>query len=99
VIDDLLMESFLKASLPSWLSGLFILLVVPFFFVGGPDALSSMLLKNVWNFGHIIFFTVFMLLVQSLRPLGHWHSWLCVTKNKKIIKQKKIPKPDRTLHT
>jgi VanZ family protein len=79
VIDDLLMESFLKASLPSWLSGLFILLVVPFFFVGGPDGLSPTLIKNAWNFGHIIFFTVFMLLVQSLRPLGHWHSWLCVT--------------------
>lgn len=70
---------FLKASLPSWLSGLFILLVVPFFFVGGPDALSPILLKNVWNFGHIIFFTVFMLLVQSFRPLAHWRSWLCVT--------------------
>lgn len=79
MIDDLLMESFLKASLPSWLSGLFILLVVPFFFVGGPDVLSSILLKNAWNFGHIIFFAVFMLLVQSLRPLVHWQSWLCVT--------------------
>lgn len=69
----------LKASLPSWLSGLFILLVVPFFFVGGPDALSSTLLKNVWNFGHILFFAVFMLLVQSFRPLVRWSDWLLVT--------------------
>lgn len=69
----------MKASLPSWLSGLFVLLVVPFFFVGGPDVLSPMLLKNMWNFGHIIFFTVFMLLIQSFRPLAHWHSWLGVT--------------------
>lgn len=69
----------MKASLPSWFSGLFVLLVVPFFFVGGPDALSPILLKNAWNFGHIIFFTVFMLLVQSFRPLAHWQSWLGVT--------------------
>lgn len=69
----------MKASLPSWLSGLFILLVVPFFFVGGPDALSPALLKNVWNFGHIIFFAVCMLLVQAYRPLIRWQSWLLVT--------------------
>lgn len=69
----------MKASLPSWLSGLFILFVVPFFFVGGPDALSPTLLKTVWNFGHIIFFAVFMLLVQSFRPLLRWQEWLLVT--------------------
>lgn len=69
----------MKASLPSWLSGLLILFVVPFFFVGGPDASSSLLLKNVWNFGHIFFFAVFMLLVQSYRPLLRWQEWLMVT--------------------
>lgn len=69
----------LKASLPSWLSGLFILLVVPFFFVGGPNATSSLLLKNLWNFGHIIFFTVLMLLIQSFKPLPHWRQWFLVT--------------------
>jgi len=47
--------------------------------VGGPDVLSSILLKNAWNFGHIIFFAVLMLLAQTLRPLVHWQSWLCVT--------------------
>ena len=69
----------MKASLPFWLSGLSIVLVVPFFFVGGPDALSPTLLKDVWNFGHIIFFAVLMLLVQTFRPLVHWQSWLWVT--------------------
>ncbi|WP_331351452.1 VanZ family protein [Cellvibrio sp. UBA7671] len=69
----------MKASLPSWLSGLFILLVVPFFFVGGPDSFSSLLLKNVWNFGHIIFFAVLMLLVQAFKPLAHWRQWFLVT--------------------
>ncbi len=73
------MESFLKASLPSWLSGLFIVFVVPFFFVGGPDTSSSLLLKNIWNFGHIIFFAVLMLLIQSFKPLAHWQQWLLVT--------------------
>ena len=69
----------MKASLPSWLSGLLILIVVPFFFIGGPDVFSSTFLKNVWNFGHIIFFTVFMLMIQSFKPLVHWQQWLLVT--------------------
>lgn len=69
----------MKASLPSWLSGLFILIVVPFFFVGGPDASSSLLLKNIWNFGHIIFFAVLLLLIQSFKPLVHWQQWILTT--------------------
>lgn len=69
----------MKASLPSWLSGLFIIVVVPFFFLGGPDALSPTLLKNAWNFGHILFFAVLMLLIQSFKPLVHWQQWLLVT--------------------
>lgn len=69
----------MKVRLPSWLTGLFILFVVPFFFVGGPDASSSVLLKNAWNFGHIIFFAMFMLLIQSFKPLIGWRQWLLVT--------------------
>lgn len=69
----------MKASLPSWLSGLFILAVVPFFFVGGPDATSSVFFNRAWNFGHIIFFAVLMLLVQAYRPLSGWRAWSWVT--------------------
>ena len=69
----------MKISLPSWLSGLCVLLVAPLFFVGGPDASSSELLKNVWNFGHIIFFAVLLLLIQSSKPLVGWRVWLWVT--------------------
>lgn len=69
----------MKASLPSWLSGLFILVIVPFFFIGGPGVFSSTLVNAVWNFGHIVFFTVLMLLVQSFVPLVRWQQWLLVT--------------------
>jgi len=66
-------------SLPAWLSGLCVLVLVPFFFVGGPDASSSVLLKNAWNFGHIIFFSLLLLLVQSFKPIVGWQRWLRVT--------------------
>ena len=69
----------MKLSLPFWLSGLFVLIVAPFFFVGGPEASSSVLLKNVWNFGHIIFFAILLLLIQSSKPLVGWKTWLWVT--------------------
>lgn len=69
----------MKASLPSWLSGLFVLIVMPFFFIGGPDSFSSTFLNNVWNFGHIIFFAVTMLLIQAFLPLVTWRHWLLVT--------------------
>lgn len=60
------------------LSGL-LLLAVPLFFVGGPDWVSSPLYKSVWNFGHVIFFTVLLVVIQWFRPLNHWRQWLVVT--------------------
>lgn len=69
----------MKASLPPWLSALIVIVVVPFFFIGGPTITSSFLLNNIWNFGHIIFFTVLMLGIQSFKPLNHWRQWLVVT--------------------
>ena len=69
----------LKLSLPSWMSGVFVLLVLPFFFIGGPDAMSSVFVNRLWNFGHIIFFAVLMLLIQSYKPLTNWRAWLLVT--------------------
>lgn len=69
----------MKASLPSWFSGLLVLIVVPFFFIGGPDVFSSLVLQNFWNFGHIIFFAVVMLLIQAFKPLPHWRHWLLVS--------------------
>lgn len=55
------------------------MLVVPFFFVGGPDHLSSVFFNRAWNFGHILFFAVLMLLIQSYKPLATWRAWLLVT--------------------
>mgnify|MGYP002716951710 FL=1 len=69
----------MKVSLPSWLSGFFVLLIVPFFFVGGPDNFSSVFFNQLWNFGHIIFFSILMLLVQAYKPLTTWRAWLLVT--------------------
>lgn len=69
----------MKASLPSWVSGLFVLVVAPLFFIGGPDAFSPFLLKALWNFGHIIFFAILMLLIQSFKPIVGWRQWLSLT--------------------
>lgn len=40
---------------------LFLLLLFPCFFWGGPEYESSRMFKEVWNLGHILFFTIFAL--------------------------------------
>jgi len=42
-----------------------LLLVMPFFFVGGPDYDSRQSLKEIWNLGHFFFFIVFILVQDS----------------------------------
>lgn len=69
----------MKASLPSWLSSAVVILLAPLFFLGGPDFYSPEAVKSLWNFGHIIFFSILLLLVQSFKPLTHWRQWLLVS--------------------
>jgi VanZ family protein len=69
----------LKASLPSWLSGLLVVCVFPLFFIGGPDWFSPTVFKNIWDFGHIIFFAVLMLLLQTVKGFDSWRDWLGAT--------------------
>lgn len=56
-----------------------LLLAAPLFFIGGPDWVASSLLKNAWNFGHIIFFALLLIVVQWFMPLPYWRHWLSVT--------------------
>lgn len=59
--------------------GLLLLLAAPLFFVGGPDWVSSQLLKNLWNFGHVVFYALLLIVLQWFIPLAHWRHWLGVT--------------------
>ncbi len=61
------------------LMGVLLLLAAPLFFIGGPDWVSSTLLKNIWNFGHVIFFALLLVVVQWFVPLTQWRHWLGVT--------------------
>jgi hypothetical protein len=56
-----------------------VLLLVPFFFIGGADHFSPQYIKTLWDFGHVVFFAVLLLLVQSFKPLIHWQQWVWVT--------------------
>lgn len=55
-----------------------LLVALPFFFLGGPDWLSTPLFRAVWNLGHIAFFGVLLILIQLRWPLPHAWQWLCV---------------------
>lgn len=61
-----------------WLLLLALALVCPLFFVGGPDAYSSVLFNNLWNYGHIIFFAGALLFVVQIRPVPFGWQWLWI---------------------
>ena len=48
----------------------------PFFFIGGPSAVSPLFFNHLWNLGHIIFFSGATLLVLQFFPLASWRAWL-----------------------
>lgn len=60
------------------IGGLVVALVLacPFFFIGGPSAVSPLFFNHLWNLGHIIFFSGVTLLVLQFFPLASWRAWL-----------------------
>lgn len=52
---------------------------VPLFFVGGPDWVSPPLYRSAWSLGHIPFFALLLVWVQSHYPLPRPTHWLWVT--------------------
>lgn len=53
-----------------------VLLLCPFFFIGGPGTSASALLNNLWNYGHIIFFAALVLLILEFRSFVVGRNWL-----------------------
>ncbi|MGP4843941.1 succinyl-CoA synthetase subunit beta [Marinobacter sp. 1Y8] len=50
--------------------------LLPFFFVGGPDWASDPLYKSAWNLGHILFFGTLTLAIRPQQWLDGWRLWL-----------------------
>jgi len=61
-----------------FINGLVLALIVacPFFFIGGPSAVSPLWFNHLWNLGHIIFFSGAILLALQFFPLASWRAWL-----------------------
>ncbi len=52
-----------------------IILIAPFFFIGGPGWTDGPLYKSAWNLGHILFFALLTLAVQPWRIWTGWALW------------------------
>lgn len=50
-------------------------LIAPFFFIGGPGWTDGPLYKSAWNLGHILFFALLTIAVQPWRIWTGWTLW------------------------
>lgn len=55
------------------------MLILPFFFIGGPDWASSALYRAAWNLGHIVFFGLLTLVIQLHWGVGGWRQFLGIS--------------------
>lgn len=56
-----------------------IVLIAPFFFIGGPGWTDGPLYKSAWNLGHILFFALMTIAVQPWRIWTGWRLWAFAT--------------------
>lgn len=61
------------------LAAVAVILIVPLFFVGGPDWSSTPLDKALWDLGHLVFFALATYAVQPWRWLQGWRLWVIAT--------------------
>lgn len=64
---------------PIVLLALILIVLCPFFFIGGPGPSDTPLFRALWDCGHIVFFGLLAaLLVQKFSLVG-WRSWLALS--------------------
>ena len=49
-----------------------LIIIAPFFFLGGPDEYSSALFKALWDCGHLCFFVIFVAFLDTRVKLDNW---------------------------
>ncbi len=64
-----------KAPIWQYLALAGVVLITPFFFIGGPGWTDGPLYKSAWNLGHILFFALLTLAVQPWRFWTGWKLW------------------------
>lgn len=64
-----------KATIWTYLAFAGVVLIAPFFFIGGPGWTDGPLYKSAWNLGHILFFALLTLAVQPWRVWTGWTLW------------------------
>lgn len=56
-----------------------LLVLTPFFFIGGPSPVASPLFNSLWDCGHIIFFSLLAMLLVQTFSLSSGRDWLLLT--------------------
>ncbi|MCL7943816.1 succinyl-CoA synthetase subunit beta [Marinobacter sp. ATCH36] len=64
-----------KARIWQYLAFAGVILITPFFFIGGPGWTDGPLYKSAWNLGHILFFALLTLAIQPWRFWTGWALW------------------------
>ncbi|MFN2361006.1 MAG: succinyl-CoA synthetase subunit beta [Marinobacter sp.] len=64
-----------KARKRQYLALVGVILITPFFFIGGPGWTDGPLYKSAWNLGHILFFALLTLATQPWRFWTGWALW------------------------
>lgn len=64
---------------------LLVILVFPLFFMGGPDWMSSPLVRALWDFGHIVFFALLIFTAQAFVNLQRPAAWLLVSAGAALV--------------
>jgi VanZ family protein len=70
-MSNVIISVFRKNSANFWISVVLILLF-PFFFIGGPKIYSTSLFRVFWDCGHLIFFAGLVLLLHTKKPISGW---------------------------
>ncbi|RZA07721.1 MAG: hypothetical protein EOO68_03015 [Moraxellaceae bacterium] len=58
---------------------LMLMVAAPFFFIGGPTGNSSTLFRALWDWGHILFFSVLAVVLQPIVKIKGWRYGLFIS--------------------
>lgn len=74
-----MLETFMRSQGAKRLMVCLLIVIAPFFFLGGPSAYSTPLFKTLWDCGHLCFFIILVAFLDTRFRLDNWRAALFIT--------------------
>lgn len=74
-----MLSSYIASRKVAYTTFLLLIIICPFFFIGGPTPASNPLFRSLWDCGHLLFFAGLVVALKTKINISGWRPWVVIS--------------------